>query len=165
MMAEKLEPPVVSDLMITNVITVSPEMTLEQVVNLLVKKQIPAAPVVTKKDGEAELIGIISEMDCIEYLSNEVFYGSPDATVLHMMQRFPLCVTPDADVFTMASIFTQYPHRHLPVVKKKKLVGLISRRDILDGLFAFHRKVAKETSKKKSPLDFHDLVNLRFIMK
>lgn len=164
-MGDKLEPPVVSDLMITDVISVSPDMTLEQVVNLLVKKQIPAAPVVAKQDDGVELIGIISEKDCIEYLSNEVFYGSPDATVMHMMQRFPLCVTPDTDVFTMASIFTQYSHRHLPVVKKKKLVGLISRRDILDGLFDFHRKVAKQTSKKKSPLDFHNLVNLRFIMK
>jgi len=164
-MGEKLEPPVVSDLMITDVVTVSPDMTLEQVVTLLVKKQVPAAPVVMKQNGSLELIGIISEKDCIEYLSNEVFYGSPDVTVKHMMQRFPLCVSPETDIFSMATIFTQYPHRHLPVVRKKRLVGIVSRRDVLDGLFDFHVKVAKETSKKKSPLDYHRLVNLRFIIK
>jgi predicted transcriptional regulator len=65
----------------------------------------------------------------------------------------------------MAIIFTQHPHRYLPVVKKKKLLGFISRRDVLGGLFNFHRKVAKETSAKKSPLDYHELANLRFIIK
>jgi Mg/Co/Ni transporter MgtE len=112
-----------------------------------------------------ELIGIISEKDCIEYLSNEVFYGNPDVTARHMMHRFPLCVAPETDIFSMATIFTQHGHRHLPVVKKKQLLGIVSRRDILDGLFDFHRKVAKAKSKDKSPLDYHELVNLRFIIK
>ena len=164
-MGEKLQTPLVSDLMITQVVTVSPEMTLEEVVTLLVKKQIPAAPVVEKKQDGVELIGIISEKDCIEYLSNELFYGNPDATARKMMERFPLCVSPETDIFSMATIFTQYGHRHLPVVKKKHLVGIISRRDVLDGLFAFHKKVVKETARKKSPLDYHEMVNLRFIIK
>lgn len=164
-MDEKLELPLVSDLMITDVFTLSPDMTLEEVVTLLVKNKIPAAPVVVKKNGASELIGIISEKDCIEYLSNEVFYCYPDVTVGKMMQRFPLCVSPDTDLFTMATIFTSHGHRHLPVVKKKRLLGIVSRRDVLDGLFKFHKKVNKEEYKAKSPLDYHDLVNLRFIIK
>ncbi len=164
-MGEKLHTPLVDDLMITQVSTISPEMTLEDVVNLLVKKQIPAAPVVEKRDGGLELIGIISEKDCIEYLSNELFYGNPDVTARNMMERFPLCVSPETDIFSMATIFTQYGHRFLPVVRKKQLVGIISRRDVLDGLFHFHKKVVKETARKKSPLDYHEMVNLRFIIK
>jgi CBS domain-containing protein len=164
-MGKKLEPPLVSDLIITNVFTVSPDMTLEEVVHLLVEKQIPAAPVVVKKNGGLEVIGIISEKDCIEYLSSEVFYGNPGVTAKNMMERFPLCVSPETDIFSMAVIFTQHPHRHLPVVKKKMLLGFISRRDVLDRLLDFHMKVAKETSAKKSPLDYHELANLRFIIK
>ena len=164
-MGKTHEPPVVSDLIITDVFTVSPDMTLEEVVHLLVKKQIPAAPVVVENNGGLELIGIISERDCIEYLSSEVFYGNPGVTVKHMMERFPLCVSPETDIFSMAIIFTQHPYRHLPVVQKKKLMGIISRRDVLGGLFDFHMRAAQVTSKKKSPLDYHELANLRFIIK
>ena len=151
--------------MITNVVTVSPDMTLDEIVKLLVKKRVPGAPVVVNNNGGPEIIGVISEKDCIAYLSNEVFYGNPDVTALHMMERFPICVAPETDIFSMATIFTQHPQKHLPVAKKKKLVGIVSRRDVLGGLYDFHSKVAKETSKKRSPLDFHELVNLRFIIK
>ncbi len=164
-MGEKLEPPIVSDLMVTEISTVSPKMTLEEVVDLLVTKQLHAVPVVREKNGSKELIGIISEKDCIEYLSNEIFYGNPDITVKHMMQRFPLCVSPDTDIFSMASIFTHHRYRHLPVVKKKRLVGIVSRRDVLDGLFKFQKKAAKQKTKQKLPPDYHEIGNLRFIIK
>jgi CBS domain-containing protein len=164
-MTEKLEPPIVSDLMITDVFTVSPDMTLEEVVTRLVKRKVPTAPVVLKKNGVMELIGIISEKDCLEYLSNEMFYGAPDATARTMMEQFPMCVTPETDIFSLATVFTQYPHRHLPVVKKKNLVGIISRRDVLEGLLDFHKRVTQQKTKAKSPLDYHQIVNLRFILK
>jgi CBS domain-containing protein len=164
-MAEKLEPPLVGDLMITNVFTVSPDMTLEEAVVLLVKRKIPLAPVVIKKDGLMELIGIISEKDCIEYLSNEFSYGTPDTTVKNMMEQFPLCVPPETDILSMATVFSKYPHKHLPVVKNKNLVGIISRRDVLEGLLEFHKSVTGQKAKEKSPLDYHQLANLRFILK
>jgi predicted transcriptional regulator len=65
----------------------------------------------------------------------------------------------------MATVFSQYPHKHLPVVKKKNLVGIISRRDVLQGLLEFHKSVTRQMAKGKSPLDYHQLVNLRFILK
>ena len=163
-MGEKLDPPVVSDLMITEVVTVSPDTTLEEVVSLLVNKAVATAPVVVEQNGNKELVGIITEKDCIEFLSNEVFFGNPDAIAKNMMERFPLCVTPETDIFCAATIFTQYGHRHLPVVREKRLLGMVSRRDVLDGLFEFHKRVAEATSEAKSPLDYHEVANLRFII-
>jgi CBS domain-containing protein len=83
------------------------------------------------------------------------------------MQRLPLCVSPETDIFALASIFTRHPHRHLPVVVKKRLVGIISRRDVLRGLYEFERKVCADRAKCKgrSLLDFRQLINLRFIIK
>ncbi len=164
-MGEKLEPPTVQDLMIKDVLTVSPDASLDDVISLLIKRKIPAAPVVEEKDGHKELHGFLTEKDCLEYFANEIYYGNPDVTAQSIMQRAPLCVSPDTDVFAMATIFTRHAYRHLPVVKKKQLVGVVSRRDVLRGLYEFERKVCTEKAKDKCLMDFREIVNMRFIIK
>jgi predicted transcriptional regulator len=69
------------------------------------------------------------------------------------------------DVFSMATIFTQYPYRHLPVVKKKQLVGVVSRRGVLQALYEFERKICLDKAEHKCLMDFRQLVNFRFIIK
>ena len=133
-MTQKLEPPTVKDLMVTDVATVSPDASLDDVIKLLIRRNVPDAPVVDEKDDKQELVGFITEKDCLEYFSNEIYYGNPDVGVEAIMQRFPLCVSPDMDVFAIATIFTHQVQRHLPVVKKKQLLGIISLREVLRGL-------------------------------
>jgi len=82
-----------------------------------------------------------------------------------MMHKFPLCASPDSDIFVMATIFTQHVYRQLPVVKDKILLGVISRHDVLKAMHEFSLTVCQDKSKHKTHLDFHDLVNLRFIIK
>ena len=165
LMPETLVPPTVDDLMITRVITVTGDMTLDEIVAKLIGQDIPAAPVVEQNNGVEELIGFITEKDCLEYLSNDMFYGNPEVTAKTMMQRFPLCVKPHADIFTIADIFTSHPFRFLPVVRKKQLIGLISRRDVLKGLVNFQKQILREKAETKTLRDFREIVNLRFIMK
>jgi len=163
-MAEKLEPPTVKQLMITDVITVTPRASLDDVITLLITHDVPAVPVIEDQDGGKKLLGFITERDCLEYFSNEIYYGNPDVSVQSMM-RLPLCANPEMDVFSMATIFTQYPYRHLPVVKKKQLVGVVSRRGVLRALYEFERKVCLDKAEHKCLMDFRELVNLRFIIK
>jgi len=164
-MGEKLAPPAVGDLMITKVFTVAPDATLDAVISLLIEHDVPSAPVVEQKDGHKELLGFITEKDCLEYFSNEIYYGNPDVNAHSIMQRSPLCVAPNTDVFAMAEIFARHPGRHLPVVKKKELVGIVSLRDVLRGLYEFEKKVCKEKAKGKSFMDYREIVNLRFMIK
>ena len=163
-MAEKLELPTVKDLMITDVFTVTPGASLDEVITLLITHDIPAAPVIEDQDGVKKLCGYITEKDCLEYFSNEIYYGNPDVSVQSMM-RLPLCANPEMDVFSMATIFTQHPYRHIPVVKKKHLVGVVSRRRVLRALYEFERKVCIDRAKGRCLMDFRELVNLRFIIK
>ena len=165
LMPETLVPPTVDDLMITRVITVTGEMTLDEILAKLIGQDIPAAPVVEQNNGVEELIGFITEKDCLEYLSNDMFYGNPEVTAKTMMQRFPLCVKPATDIFTIADIFTSHPFRFLPVVRKKQLIGIISRRDVLKGLVNFQKQILREKAETKTLRDFREIVNLRFIMK
>ena len=81
------------------------------------------------------------------------------------MEKVPLCVSPDTDIFSIAIVFTQHSYMYLPVVKKKQLMGIVRRRDVLDGLLNFHKKVIEEKAEEKSPLDYHEIVNLRFVIK
>jgi predicted transcriptional regulator len=164
-MDKTLRPPTVADLMIREVHTVSPDMSLDEAAAFLVKKKIPFAPVVERHGDSEELIGLISETDCLGYLSNELFYNNPDINVRSMMHKFPLCASPESDIFVMATIFTQHVYQHLPVVKDKQLLGVISRHDVLKAMHEFCQAVCLDKSANKSHLDFHELVNLRFIIK
>ena len=65
----------------------------------------------------------------------------------------------------MATVFTQHDYRHLPVVKDKHLLGVISRHDVLRAMHEFSLAVCEDKSRKKTHLDLHELVNLRFIIK
>ena len=142
-------------------LTFAPDMDLLKAIEELARNGGSAAPVV---DSKRCLRGILTEKDCLEYFSNEIYYGNPDVNVQSMM-RLPLCANPEMDVFSMATIFTQHPYRHLPVVKKKQLVGVVSRRRVLRALYEFERKVCIDKAKHKCLMDFRELVNLRFIIK
>jgi len=76
-MAEKLEPPTVKDLMITEVITVTPDASLDDVITLLITHDVPAAPVIEDRHGGKKLLGLITERDCLEYFSNEIYTATP----------------------------------------------------------------------------------------
>jgi CBS domain-containing protein len=164
-MAETLTTPTVADLMNRDVYTVTPDISLDEAIAFLVKMNIPCAPVVDRSNQGNELIGLITEKDCLEYLSNELFYGNPAINVGSMMYKFPLCASPESDLFVIAAVFTQHDFRDLPVVKDKQLLGVIRRHDVLKAMHEFSLEVCKDKSKHKTHLDFHELVNLRFIIK
>lgn len=148
--------------------TVTPEMSLADAIGFLKRHKVSNAPVVeTDADGHRMLIGFLSEGDCLEHLSNEVFFGSPapQQTVATMMKRHPVCVEPEMDVFTLASIFVNHRYRHLPVAADGRLLGIVSRRDILHALNTFYQEAFKDRTSKRFPPNLKDLVNHRFILK
>ena len=160
--------PQVQDIMIRHVQTVTPDMTMPEIMRFLERHHLTNAPVVELgTDGRKRLIGFISEGDCLAFLSNEVFFGSPcpPQTVRTMMKRHPICVEPGTDLFTLASVFVSHQHRHLPVVEDDQLLGMVDRRDVLKALDAYYRDAIHDRDLQKSPPDLHEVVNLRFVSK
>lgn len=152
--------------MTQHVRTIAPDMSLGDVVQFMDRHGVSNSPVVEPDaNGNPILVGFLSEGDCLEYLSNEIFFGIPfqPQTARTMMKRHPVCVEPDTDIFALASIFVSHRYRHLPVVQEGRLLGIVSRRDILKALDEFYRENEEGRALKKSPRDLRELINLRFV--
>ena len=165
-MTHLLKPPKIKDLVMTKFVSVSPDDSLEHVIATLLKHEIPAAPVVEKVDGKIDVLGCITEQDCVEYFANEIYYGNPDVTARSVMQRYTFCITPETDIFAAACLFTRQTCQLLPVVRKKHdCVGLVTRRQVLGALSEFEKKINREKDEFRKLKDFREIVNLRFIIK
>ena len=116
--------------MSTNLITFTPNQSVMEVMNTLIKKKISGGPVVNDKK---ELIGIISEGDCMKQISNSRYYNQPleNMTVEHHMATDVETIDGDMNVFDAADKFLSSRRRRFPIIQHGKLIGLISQKDIL----------------------------------
>lgn len=128
--SEDSSPIKVKDYMTTNLITFKPEQSVEDVIETLIKNRISGGPVVNSKN---ELIGIISEGDCIKQISDSRYYNMPMAhrTIEQCMAKDVDTIDGEMNVFDAASKFINAKRRRFPIVENGKLVGQISQKDIL----------------------------------
>jgi CBS domain-containing protein len=120
----------VSDYMTTNLITFRPNQSVLEVMNTLIKKRISGGPVVNEKN---ELVGIISEGDCMKQISTSRYYNQPlqDFKVEQHMNTNVDTIDGSMNVFDAADKFLTSKHRRFPIVENGKLVGQISQKDVL----------------------------------
>ena len=85
------------------------------------------------QDEKGEPIGIITERDILANMS-QALDGFAERTVAEVMTADPICGLPDDDINYITTVMKNNNIRHLPIVSNNKVVGLISMRDILDGL-------------------------------
>jgi CBS-domain-containing membrane protein len=160
--------PTAREFMRPHVHTVAPDMPLADVAEFLLKHGVSNAPVVDTQADRTVLIGFISERDCLEHLSNEAFYGSPamPQTARTVMRLHPVCVAPETDLFTLVSVLVHHGYRHLPVVgEHQELLGIVSRRDVLQALCEYYRAAIQERELERFPPDLTQIINQRFIMR
>ncbi|WP_055447122.1 CBS domain-containing protein [Lacinutrix mariniflava] len=120
----------VSDFMTRDLITFKSTQSVEDVVNTLIKHRISGGPVVNEKN---ELIGIISEGDCIKQISDSRYYNMPmesNSIEKHMATNVET-IDGNLNVFDAAKQFLDSKRRRFPIVEDGKLVGQISQKDIL----------------------------------
>jgi CBS domain-containing protein len=123
------EIPVARDFMVSGVITLRPEMTIYEAIDTLLKHKISGAPVV---DAEGRIIGVLSEKDCLKIFANVVYHQLVFGRVGEYMSKVVVTASPDDDLFQLAGVFMKHVFRRLPIVENGKLVGQVSRRDVLD---------------------------------
>lgn len=119
--------PRAKDFMITDVVTLDPDTDVYEAIHKLLERKISGTPIV--KDGK--IVGVLSEKDCLRILANGTFHELPGGPVSNYMSTPVHTIHPDADIFAVADIFLKNNFRRVPVVREHKLVGQISRRDVL----------------------------------
>lgn len=116
------------------VITLTPQMSLIEAIRVMLGKRIAGAPVV---DAEGRLVGILSEFDCLRVLAPGE-YSSEDyeeeAAVERLMTREVETIPPSLDIYSIAHRFIDHNVRRLPVIENDRVVGVVSRRDVLKGI-------------------------------
>ena len=114
-----------ADIMTTNVITAKKNMVLTDVIALLLRWHISAMPVV---DDEDRMVGIVSEIDLV----NLTFDGNArDTTVEEVMVTDIVSFSPNTQLAELVQSFSKRHLRRVPIIDKGKVVGIVSRRDIL----------------------------------
>lgn len=120
----------VSDYMTKDLITFTLDQTIENVMESIIKNRISGGPVVNDKH---ELVGIISEGDCIKQISESRYYNMPmkDQSIEKHMVKDVETIDGNMNIFDAANKFLTSKRRRFPIVENGKLVGQISQKDIL----------------------------------
>jgi predicted transcriptional regulator len=118
-----------ADIMTRVALTLSPDAEIGNAMRALLKKKTPEAPVINQ-DGD--LVGMLSETDCLRVICAEAFEGTPEGKVSDYMTRDVETIPLSTNVCDIFHHFLDNTFRRLPVRDSGgKVVGLISRRDLL----------------------------------
>ena len=142
------------DIMTKEVVTVKPEMTIEELARLFTKHGISGAPVVDEAGG---LIGIVTENDLIKMeqrlhiptiitiFDAVIYLGSSKkfeddlkrmaaTKVSDIYKRDVVTITENTTIEEVATIMCEKDIHHLPVVKKGKLMGIVGKKDVVKAI-------------------------------
>jgi CBS domain-containing protein len=125
------------------VVSVRPDMPVEQVIDLVVDNYLGCLPVV---DEDGCPVGMITKRDLVEPLASHVQPGKPPATAAEIMLPIVLSLDEHATVLQAAAMMARQGTHHVVIVSPKgRLVGVISSLDIVRWL-AFNDAVADDTA-------------------
>ena len=119
-----------------NLISFKPDSDIHQVIKILIKHSISGAPVINNK---GDLVGIISEKDCLGVLLEITMHELPGGQVEKYMSTEVISIDQNRSIIEAVEMFQNSNFRRFPVVDGKQLVGLLSRRDVLRAIEEFGR--------------------------
>jgi CBS domain-containing protein len=114
--------------MSSRVIVLGQDMDLHHAMRVMLEHNISGAPVV---DERGTLLGILSEKDCFRAAFEASYHKEPSGRVTDYMSTRVETIHADTDIVEVIELFLHSPYRRFPVVVDNRLVGMISRRDVL----------------------------------
>jgi CBS domain-containing protein len=117
------------DIMTHRVYTTTPQATVQEVAQLLSRERISGVPVI---NSEGKLIGIVTEADIIAKAT------SNDLRVKDIMSSEVIVVDEETPVSEIAQLLTSKKIKRVPVVHDGRVVGIVSRADIVDAVAQGH---------------------------
>ena len=118
----------VRDHMTKNPLTLAPDMEIRTATHLLIEKDVSGAPVL---DKHGCLVGVLTERDCMRVAMQAAYHGEPGGLVKDFMSVKPESIEPGQSILDLAERFIEGRFHRYPVVDNGRLVGIISRRDVM----------------------------------
>lgn len=123
--------PEVGQYMATDEITLQPQISINEAVDILLNFKVTGVPVL---NDERKIVGMITEKDCLRLIVDSAYNNLPyeDKTVSDYMSPVVKTISLESDILDVANEFLTTNFRKFPVVNEHgRLVGQVSRRDIL----------------------------------
>lgn len=148
-----LAPLKVKDYMNGTKITFTPDMDVLRAIHQLIEFKISGAPVI---DHHGNLIGFLSEKDCMQVALNAAYQGEAAGRVAEFMHSGCETVDVDTSIIEVAETFLKTPFKCLPVIKENRLVGSVTRQNILKALeMAANIESTKKPAKQGTKQQIH----------
>lgn len=120
-----------ADIMTTGLTTFTPDTSIHEAIRTLLDKRYSGAPVV---DAEGELVGVLTRKDCLRIVFSTSYHQDWGGKVREYMHSPVETLDADTDLVSAAQIFLDSHYRRFPVMRDGRLVGQVSRGDLLRAL-------------------------------
>ena len=84
--------------------------------------------------SHGHLVGMLSEFDCLAVVLSAGYHGNPGGPVSDLMVTDVKTIDADMSIVDLAQLFIDSRLRRYPVLKDNRVVGQVSRRDVLRAL-------------------------------
>lgn len=121
----------IKDIMATQLVTFTPDTNIHQAIHTLLDKRISGAPVI---DDEGTLVGVLSKKDCLKVVFSTAYHQDRGGPVVEYMSTDVQTLDAHTTLVAAAEHFVASAFRRFPVIRDGKLVGQVSRHDILKSL-------------------------------
>ena len=119
--------------------SIGPDDTVYDALKLMAQKDIGSLVVLS----EGKLVGLVSERDYARHVALQG-RSSRDTPVWEIMEKRPVCVTPEQSVEDAMALMTEKRSRHLPVISGGKLVGVISIGDLVKAIISDQQYIIEQ---------------------
>lgn len=152
----------VRDVMTSPAVTVSAQASVKEGLRLLDRHRVTALPVV---GGDGHLLGVVSEVDLLQdlvrpddrtRLTPHEETASPPHRIEEVMSTMAMTVAPDSDLSEAVELMTSTAVKSLPVVERGRVVGVVSRSDVVHLLARSDDHIAAEVDEmlRSAGLDY-----------
>jgi len=125
------------DYMLTNPVKVRPDDNIMDAMKVIIDNRVSGVCVV---DQESNLVGLLSEMDCLRAVLSAIYNNTSIGVVQdHMASDNLLVAHPDEDIVAVAQDMLEKNKRRRPVVENGKLIGQITCRRLLSAVMKFRK--------------------------
>lgn len=121
--------------------------------SVLARSSFPAMPVI---DDECQVVGVLTEKDVLRTIIDWAYDQRAGGPVGNYMSRLEILVTPDMDLLTAARAFLECDFACLPVLESDRLVGRVTRHDVLKGMEKWATEINKERATRLKQTSPHE---------